>query len=134
MQEKQCTKCLVFRPLSEFSPRSDRKNRPRAECRSCHSIRAQIVRKEVRDKIFVLLGHSCTRCGFDDKRALQVDHIAGGGNAEKRKLKGNGMVDRRVLQHPEDYQILCANCNWIKRAENKEFNHFGYISKRVCTL
>lgn len=27
---------------------------------------------------------------------------------------------RRIIEHPDDYQLLCANCNWIKRHENSE--------------
>lgn len=27
---------------------------------------------------------------------------------------------RRVLTNSSEYQLLCANCNWIKRSENNE--------------
>ena len=66
----------------------------------------------------VLLGEKCSRCGFDDIRALQIDHINAGGSQEFKKL-GQGGVYRKVLTSPEDYQCLCANCNWIKRSEER---------------
>ena len=70
------------------------------------------------------LGGKCVRCGFNDPRALQVDHINGGGVKELRaianKLKYNRMVIESVKNKKGKYQLLCANCNWIKKSENKE--------------
>lgn len=66
------------------------------------------------------LGSSCVRCGFDDRRALQVDHIHGGGNEERRQHGFSTTYYRQMLSHLHDYQILCANCNWIKKHENRE--------------
>lgn len=80
---------------------------------------------KTRDKIIAALGSKCVRCGFDDPRALQVDHINGGGTQEHKEL-GIWGVMKKVLYHveignvDEYYQLLCANCNWIKRSENRE--------------
>ena len=66
------------------------------------------------------MGGICNNCGFNNRRALQIDHIHGGGVAEYRKL-GNHKIYRNIaLRSTEGYQVLCANCNWIKRAINKE--------------
>lgn len=65
----------------------------------------------------------CKNCGFDDIRALQLDHIYGGG-AKQRKL-GGGIGSYSWIKknnYPSGYQVLCANCNWIKRVENNECN------------
>ncbi len=70
-----------------------------------------------------ILGNRCVRCGFDNWKALQIDHVNGGGTKERKK--GVGAVYRRVIKHPEDYQLLCANCNWIKRVDNGECNQHG---------
>lgn len=83
--------------------------------------------------VLELLGGKCKKCGFSDIRALQLDHINGGGNKEYKKL-GNYAVYRRIIKNFSfeklHYQILCANCNWIKRYENKEIRngnfHFSY--------
>ena len=59
-------------------------------------------------------------CEFDDIRALSIDHINGGGSKEKKQLRSHDF-NRLVLErNGVGYQILCANCNWIKRHENDE--------------
>lgn len=77
-----------------------------------------------RDRLFKMLGDVCCRCGFEDKRALQIDHINGGGIKE-RALFNTKDYHRIVLKSLENkekkYQLLCANCNWIKRHENMEW-------------
>lgn len=65
-------------------------------------------------------GIKCIKCGFDDKRALQIDHVNGGGLKEIRELKNNRKYLELIKSKPQNYQILCANCNWIKRHENFE--------------
>lgn len=63
----------------------------------------------------------CFRCGFTDWRALQIDHLNGGGHKERTASKNSQKVLlSNILNNPEKYQLLCANCNWIKRYENKE--------------
>lgn len=60
---------------------------------------------------------------FTDIRILTIDHINGGG-AKHRKQLGNSASRfyRWLIKHnyPEGYQVLCMNCEWIKRYENKE--------------
>jgi hypothetical protein len=83
---------------------------------------------------------ACAKCGFTDMRALSIDHLNGKGADERRRLFGNrGYAGRNMylwLQRndfPEGYQVLCANCQWIKRAENKEYGQRikGSISKTL---
>lgn len=81
--------------------------------------------KNIRYQLFDVLGHTCVKCGFVDKRALQIDHINGGG-MEDRKNKGSATaMYKYYVEHPElakeRLQVLCANCNWIKRSEWKEY-------------
>jgi len=70
----------------------------------------------------ILGGPKCVRCGFTDIRALQFDHIDGDGRKERK----NHSVEYlgKYTKHPEDarmkLQVLCANCNWIKRHERQE--------------
>lgn len=86
-------------------------------------------RKNTRTKILEKYGNKCSRCGFSDIRALQIDHVNGGGNKELNSLKiggSRGSYYKVVLGDTTGkYQILCANCNWIKRYENKEYNLTG---------
>ncbi len=80
-------------------------------------------RQGVRLRTFQVLGGArCQNCGFAAWRALQIDHIDAGG------VK-NGWVKKHtritwIIKNPEiarqKFQVLCANCNWIKRYTNNE--------------
>lgn len=48
-----------------------------------------------------------------------MDHVDGGGTQEIKRLGYHRML-RRILAGASGYQLLCANCNWIKRHENRE--------------
>lgn len=80
--------------------------------------------RQVRLRLIILLGGRCN-CGYSDTRALELDHINGGGGKERKK-KGNGSYGeyRYYLDHLDEarlkYQVLCRNCNWIKKCENHE--------------
>lgn len=72
-------------------------------------------------EILMLLGRVCSKCGFSDPRALQVDHVNGDGATERKVTwGGTHRLLREIKQNPSRYQLLCANCNWIKRFENNE--------------
>lgn len=98
--------------------------------RSNNIVRArEISRKSTRSynrkkraEIIDFLGGECVRCGFDDWRALQVDHVNGDGHIH-RKQDGTTFTSklfRTIVEDPKRFQLLCANCNWIKRYENNE--------------
>jgi len=80
--------------------------------------------RKIRKKVIEALGNKCIKCGFSDYRALQIDHINGGGNKERKEMSFNQKFHNHVLssiiKDEKKYQLLCANCNWIKRVENKE--------------
>ena len=92
---------------------------------------------EDRKKVVQLLGGRCQSpdCkwvnedgsrGCADVRCLQVDHRHGGGNEHRRKA--GGTMYSQMLRDPdlkEKYQLLCANCNWIKRRLNNEACPWG---------
>lgn len=85
-------------------------------------------RNKARDErvaVLMLLGGQCERCGFNDSRALQIDHVHGGGNRERDKGKRSRntlkvLREKWVRAMYGELQVLCANCNWIKRAERGE--------------
>ena len=79
---------------------------------------------------FESLGNRCSSptCavigGMTDVRCLQIDHVKGGGREQRKKfcnkLTWYKFVYEQVKIGSKDYQLLCANCNWIKRVEKKE--------------
>lgn len=80
--------------------------------------------QKLRYSVLEILGGQCVQCGFSDKRALQIDHINGGGSIERKERGFNHSFHKHVLQSvinkENKYQLLCANCNWIKRFDNNE--------------
>lgn len=72
---------------------------------------------------FTLFGGVCQRCGFDDIRALQIDHVNGARCARTDWYRAGLGLYRQLLRGGLDlreFQLLCANCNWIKRSEEGE--------------
>lgn len=101
-----------------------------AYCKKYNTKNREEINKKVRDRskryreeIFNILGNKCCICGFSDKRALQIDHVNGGGSKERKNGPGSNMhkvILDRVINGSIEYQILCANCNWIKRVTHNE--------------
>lgn len=82
-------------------------------------------------KAIELLGGECVRCGFADVRILQFDHVKGDGHKDRQRTPGGGSRGdtdrawRAILKgEREKYQLLCPNCNCIKRDEEQE--HLNY--------
>lgn len=87
---------------------------------------------KLRERILELLGNKCVHCGFSDKRALQIDHVFGGGNQERKRFQSKSKIRfgvtiryyKHVLQQikngSKDYQLLCANCNIIKYRKRRK--------------
>ena len=68
-------------------------------------------------------GEKCVKCGISDWRVLQIDHINGGGRQEaltNPKFKSLVAYGKHIRKDLSRYQVLCANCNCIKRVENNE--------------
>lgn len=68
---------------------------------------------------------ACVRCGFDDLRALSIDHIDGQGERDRFHLGRQGghpfykwLIDNG---YPKGCQTLCMNCQFIKREERGEY-------------
>ena len=66
----------------------------------------------------------CALCPENDMACLSLDHINGDGAEHRRQLhtKSGDKVwrDLRKRGYPEGFQILCMNCQFKKRAANKE--------------
>jgi hypothetical protein len=78
----------------------------------------------MREELIKKLGSSCIKCGFSDPRALQIDHINGGGTDELKQFGCCWSMYKFYVYNPDKIinhlQLLCANCNWIKKHEKKE--------------
>ena len=85
-------------------------------------------RWKIRLKVISSLGGRCSRCGTDDPRVLQVNHVHGGGQQELRKLHlTNQQFHLRIANgsHTTDgLNLLCANCNVLYEYERGTYANF----------
>ncbi len=70
------------------------------------------------------VGGKCALCDFADFRALQIDHIADDGHLENLSFRLNSVNFKRhviesIRRNEGRYQVICANCNWIKEWERR---------------
>ena len=78
----------------------------------------------LRRRVLTHFGGKCSKCGIDEWRVLQIDHVNGGGNSHRRDWRCRGApfyIQLLQLKDHSSYQILCANCNQLKRYENYEY-------------
>lgn len=85
--------------------------------------------QRVKTKTQVLTHYSngklaCRQCGESRLACLTIDHINGGGSKHKRELKKHGSIFYIWLRQnnfPVGYQVLCMNCQFVKRVMNREY-------------
>lgn len=129
---KCCENCS-----KEFVPKNNIQKCCSKECRKKYMINQHIDRRrKIRLELITLLGGHChnpyniDHSGFekdiDYNRCLQVDHVNGKGNKDRNNNSHTSDIYRRMIKEikagSNDYQLLCANCNWIKRHKNNEYN------------
>lgn len=142
METKHCGKCGEDLPTSKFYKNRSTPTGYARTCKSCHKIESQayrhkhadiIYQKELANKNKIKLEvfthycdgtPVCKHCGFSDIRALSIDHINGGGRQHRNEIKRNCGTDfyrwLRDNNHPDGFQVLCYNCQIIKRFDNNE--------------
>jgi len=134
--EWKCAKCGNYKPAEGFWKLH---GKPVSWCKPCYHARncaiyrsrpgtrekarqdAKKYHERLRDRVYVKLGNRCAKCGFADARALQIDHVQGGGRRDVARYRSRTSYLKAVLEDTAgSYQLLCANCNMIKCVENKE--------------
>lgn len=121
------------RSWREKNPDRNRENNARYYAENAEAIKDR-VRKQNRERAkrirLEVIGHyggACACCGEASLEFLTIDHINGGGSAQRRELKKRGWAFYRWLQkqgYPEGYRVLCWNCNSARGA-------FGYCPHEV---
>jgi hypothetical protein len=104
----------------------DRLRQTYARYRAKHREERRLARAQERLDVMTVLGTKCARCGFDDPRALQFDHVNGGGLRHRRSVAGTtytATIYALVRAGSPEIQLLCANCNTIKKVENCEIRN-----------
>lgn len=127
----RCDQCKAVQSAYMKEYRKGRRSELDAVTRAWKQANPERVRQLNKDSgrriklaVFALYGSACQKCGFADDRALQIDHINGTGEHKARSHRRSGLsLYSAILRGDmaqEDFQLLCANCNWIKRVENDE--------------
>ena len=78
----------------------------------------KIRRHKLKIEIFEHYGNKCNCCGESIVEFLTIDHVNNDGAEHKRMLntKDSDRVYKDIQRqgYPDDYQILCYNCNYAK--------------------
>jgi hypothetical protein len=87
------------------------------KCREYHR------RGNQKNKVIVLTHYSdsppkCACCGETELCFLSIDHINGGGNKERKKIRGNFYSWFIKNNFPKGYQVLCMNCQFGRKCNN----------------
>lgn len=98
------TRYLRYHNEPEFKARRNAQNE-----KSYTRIREKVLSHYSEGKI------ECAICGFNDIRALCLDHIIAVGMTNSHKKAGKAFL-RFIIRnnYPRGFQVLCANCNMIK--------------------
>ena len=90
--------------------------------------------EEIRLEVLAMIdpARKCARCGCDNTKFLEINHIKGGGNQEHKKRGKNVTRNMILLIHLkkrgiEDLNILCKICNALDYLERK----YGHTRLRV---
>ena len=126
---KRCPRCSETFAIDRFPPDAARSDGHSGYCRVCHNAVVREGDAQLRRAALDALGGSCAYCGFDDMRALQIDHILGDGAQRRKTITSKRMYRNILAGHAKGLQVLCANCNTIKRIENQE-----WIGSRIYVL
>ena len=144
MDTKHCHKCDRTLPKTEFYSNKRKPDGLGTACKVCAKqqgrehrnrhpervyLRELAAKNELKHEVFSQYcdeGVKCKRCGFSDLRALTIDHIDGNGNQHRKSIgRNSGCTFYRWLKqqaYPEGFQVLCMNCQFIKRFEKGENN------------
>jgi len=95
-------------------------------CKNCRKRHKKEQWHKLRKLVIEKYGGKCVHCGEGRIGCLVMDHVNNDGAKERRERFKNGpsglyiwLKDNPVSSN---YQILCWNCNWLKRMEGKSLS------------
>lgn len=76
--------------------------------------------KTIKNRVMAHYGNGeskCVSCGFSDINALSIDHVNGNGSSHRKEVGSGGRFYHWLIRnnYPLGFQVLCYNCNWLKR-------------------
>ena len=90
-----------------------------------HREQSRLSKRKLKCQVFGIYGTACKCCGFSDIRALTLDHVFNNGSDERKAIGERGVYRRSLLaEYRSEYQILCMNCQFIKRVKANKQNQW----------
>ena len=129
MANGKCFKCNQFLDESKDGKRDFRNG----VCRLCTLEYQKNHRLKLRNQVLVMFGCKCAKCGNSDVRVLQLDHLHGALEPRDAYMRSGSTLYAALAngrKDPKDFQLLCANCNAIKKFEENEVR--GRRSLTLC--
>lgn len=119
---KKCGKCFKVFLKANFFNNKARYDGLSGHCKICHQKDTKNRNDKLRNQCLEKYGSKCKNCGFSDTRALQFDHVNSDGSIDLAKgIYVSWNHYKKILNDDSGiYQLLCANCNWIKRYTHDE--------------
>lgn len=114
---------MSMNPEEQRKRKRENMRRYRAERPEHYAAQSRKAKAKLKSQLFELYGHECSICGYDDKRALTLDHINNNGSEERKELGERGVYYKAREKHsPGEYRILCMNCQFIERHKHGRQN------------
>ena len=109
-------------PFDKLAWQREQRHRDSKICRR----RDKEYRARQKNKVFDKFGRRCSNpeCkwinadgtrGCTDESCLQIDHVFNDGYKERKTVARTTLYNKVLADIEGRYQILCANCNWIKK-------------------
>lgn len=126
--QKQRDYCKVYYQKNKDKIKAFRKQYYYENIEKCRLYSRQYWKQnneKIKREALIHYGNSkcaCVWCGFNDIRALSLDHINGNGAEHRRQLKAMGIGGYfykwlKLHSYPLGLQTLCMNCQFIKARE-----------------
>ena len=115
-QHKTCRRCKKKKLRKDFYKHPTTKDGKMSLCKQC-SVKQSLKRQSYWRKkaIHALGGPTCVHCGCTVYSLLQINHIDGSGNLDRKK---NGMVSGKFWRHialglrdVSNLEVVCYLCN-----------------------
>ncbi len=111
-----CRSCVTRRTLQIYHAHPERRRKYIAHIKLSNPDHFRRIGRETAARLRILVlkhyGGRCACCGEDKTAFLAIDHIGGGGNRHRKKLK-IATIFRWLKKNgfPSGYRVLCHNCN-----------------------
>jgi hypothetical protein len=80
-----------------------------------NTVHAQRYRQQWREQALTVYGGACVCCSETHLPYLEIDHVNGGGNQQRKVIRGTAWY-KFLATNPrsDDVQLLCGNCHNVK--------------------